>query len=170
MMLKRTRCKLHGFTLLELIIVIIVVSTIASVALNRFLYYQERAERAMMESNLEMVKMGLRIHMAELIASNHAERLLDLERDNPMRWLSEPPVGYAGEYVTSVKTGNWYFASKEHELVYVPHSKAYLEMKGDTDGKELRFRAVLQYESNSVTGTKVPAGITVIPVNEFKWF
>jgi len=96
--------------------------------------------------------------------------LPELERDNPMRWLSEPPVGYAGEYVTPVKPGNWYFASKERELVYVPHSSSYLDMAGQTDGKELRFRAVLQYESNSMIGTKVPAGITVVPVKEFKWF
>ena len=158
-----------GFTLIELIVVITVISTLAAVAMERLLYYQERAEKAVMDYTLEAVKMGLRIRMAELIIANRTAELPQLDRENPVTWLSEPPAGYAGEYVSPPKPGNWYFASKDHELVYVPNSRAYLDT-GNADVKELRFRALLRYEPGAAAGAKTVVGVTVLPTREYKWF
>jgi prepilin-type N-terminal cleavage/methylation domain-containing protein len=160
---------LRGFTLLELIVVIVIISVLGTVALGRLRYYQERAEKAMMEYTLEAVTMGLRIHMAELMVSNRSERLRELERENPMRWMEEPPTGYAGEYVMSPKPGNWYFISDKHELVYVPKYRDYLE-GGEGNGRELHFRPALHYLGNAESGTKSVVGVGMAPVNKYQWF
>jgi hypothetical protein len=149
--------------------VIVVVSTLAGVAIEKLLYYQERAEKAVFDATLEAMKMGLRIRMAELVSSNRAAELPQLERENPMRWMDEPPAGYAGEYAAPAKPGSWYYASSERELIYVPSSTSYLDT-GQYKERELRFRVVLHYEVEpSGTGGAI-IGIALAPIRAYRWF
>ncbi len=157
-----------GFTLIELTVVIIIVSLLFVAAAERFTYWEERAEKAAMESVLAGVKMGLQIRMAEMIMSNRQPGLGQLETENPMRWLQEPPPNYAGEYTATPKPGNWYYSVKEHELVYVPSSISHLEPKAGS--RELRFRVAIRYENNSFSGGKSPSGVTLVTVRRFTWF
>lgn len=163
------RCQRAGFTLIELIVVIGLVSILGVVAAGRLLYYQELAEKAAMESVLAGTKMGLQIRMAEMIITNRQSQVIELERENPMRWLQDPPANYAGEYAPPVKPGNWYYAAGERELVYVPNSSSYLDT-GQAGGKELRYRVAIRYQSDTETGSKSAVGVTLVPVREFKWF
>ena len=133
-----------GFTLIELILVLIVISVLGVTALDRFRYYQERAEKAAMEATLAAFKMGLQLQLAELIVTNKQMAVAQLERENPMRWLQEPPGNYLGEYTTPTQPGNWYYAMNEHELVYVPNNSAYLDTRRSAN-KELRFRVAIRY-------------------------
>jgi len=153
----------RGFTLIELIVVVAIVSTLMAVALDRLLYYEERAEQAMMNADLEAVKMGLRIRTAELMASGHGERIPALENENPMRWMERPPAGYAGDYVAPPRHGSWYFAANTHELIYVPKNSAYLQGGAGPD-RELHFRPALEMDGTSI------AGVTIVPVTRFEWF
>jgi len=155
----------HGFTLLELIVVITIISALLAVALDRFLYYQERAEQAVMNADLEAIKMGLRIRMVQLIASGHGELVPALESENPMQWLEQPPSGYLGEYAVPAKPGSWYFSSEKHEIIYVPKSRLHL-IGGAGDDQELYFRSLLTHEQD---GKRI-AGITMVPVTPFQWF
>lgn len=161
-----------GFTLIELVVVIVVVSTLVGVAIDKLLYYQERAEKAVLDATLESVKMGLRIRMAELIVSNRTSELPQLERENPMQWLSEPPASYAG-VDTAAKPGNWFYATKEKELAYVPKSSSYLEggqISGQRDKTELRFKVELRYQAPTEGGGRAIVGITLVPTRAYKWF
>ena len=160
----------RGFTLLELIVAIIVISTLVTVAIDRLLYYKERHEKAAMEYTLATVKTGLQLRMAELIVTNRQGSLNELERDNPMRWLEEAaPSNYLGDYRATPATGNWYFDPGPRQLVYVPSSSSYLDT-GQSGTKELRFRVAIRYETNAVTGGKSPVAVVVAPVREFGWF
>ena len=158
-----------GFTLIELIVVIIVISVLGTLAADRLCYYRERAEKAMVDSTVELVKMGLRIRMAELVASNRSTELPQLARENPVRWLDEPPAGYAGEYTAPGKPGNWYYASQENELIYLPSSTSYLDT-GQNKKKELRFRVELRYQIESAGQGRSIVGITLASINGYKWF
>src|SRR5471030_546096 len=81
-----------GFTMIELILVIVLVSVLAVTAIDRLFYYQERAEKAAVEATLAALKMGLRIRLAELTVTNKQNLAAELERENPVRWLDEPPA------------------------------------------------------------------------------
>jgi competence protein ComGC len=154
--------------LVELTVVMVIVSLLFVAAAGRFLYWEERAEKAAMDSVLAGVKMGLQIRMAELIMANRQAGLAQLETENPMQWLQEQPSNYAGEYVTAAKPGTWYYAGEKRELVYVPHSSSNLEM--DPQGKELRFRVALRFESDPSTGHKSPSGVFLVTTRKFTWF
>ncbi len=158
-----------GFTLLELVVVICVVGVIMVIAAGRFLYWEERAEKAAVEAVLAGVKMGLQIRMAEMIMTHQQARVGVLETDNPLRWLEQPPANYAGEYAAPARPGYWYYAAHERELVYLPNNSAYLDT-GQSGGKELWFRVVVRYEISAATGGRVPAGIGVVPARGFSWF
>ena len=161
----------RGFTLVELVGVIIIASVLAAVALDRLLFYTERAEKAAMDATLAATKMGLQIRLAELIMTNRQMVAPQLERENPMRWLAEPPSGYLGEYSAPPKPGNWYFAADARQLVYVPSGTRYLQLNHE-DKKELRFQVRLYYDEIDMAGGKVRslAGVSLLPVRPYRWF
>ena len=161
----------HGFTLVELMVVVSIVGVLAAVAMDRLLFYTERAEKAAVDATLAAAKMGLRIKLAELIMTNRQMAATQLERENPMRWLAEPPSNYLGEYSAAPKPGNWYFATDSMQLVYRPGSTRYLQLNAD-DGKELRFQVRLYYEEIDTISGKARglAGIGLVPVRPYRWF
>jgi prepilin-type N-terminal cleavage/methylation domain-containing protein len=163
------RLRRGGFTLLELVVVICIASVIATVFVDRLRYYQERAEKASMDLVLARTKMGLQIRMAELIMTRRQKQVVELETENPMRWLEEPPSNYAGEYSSAAVPGNWYYASREHALVYLPMNGNYLEF-GASKSRELRFRVEVPMQADGATGSQTPAGVAVKPTREYKWF
>lgn len=158
-----------GYSMLELVLVVIVVGVLATVAMERFLFYQEQAEKAAMEATLAEVKMGLQMRLAELIVSNRQNLVGALEREDPMQWLDPPPANYAGPYAAPLKNGNWYYAQQNHELVYLPASAANLHI-GNGKDKELRFRVVIRAETNVYTKIPTPSGVGLQPSRDFKWF
>lgn len=161
----------RGFTLIELVVVICIVSVLATVAADRILYFQERAEKAAMDATLAAVKMGLQIRLAELIIANRQMAASQLEREDPMRWLAEPPRDYLGEYRVPTKPGSWYFAADTAGLIYVPNNTKYLQLN-QSDKVELRFRVKLYYDEIEISGNKVRSltGVGLLPVKPFRWF
>ena len=159
-----------GFTLFELIVVICVAGVLAAAAIERLLYYQELAEKAAMESVLAGTKMGLQIRMAELIITGNQARMAELEQENPMRWLDEPPASFAGDYRVPARGGSWYFARDARQLVYVPNSSRHLQFGGDA--AELRFQVKLRYaEMDGGSGRmKTLSGVALEPVVPYRWF
>jgi prepilin-type N-terminal cleavage/methylation domain-containing protein len=158
-----------GFTLIELTVVIVVISLLFLAAAERFLYWEERAEKAAMESVLAAVKMGLQIRAAELMMSNRPSAVAALQIENPMRWLDQPPSNYAGDMDVAAKPAYWYYDAKDHELVYSPKSNSYLET-GQSASKELRFRVTVLREANAADGGGMLVRVSVLPVREYKWF
>lgn len=160
-----------GFTLIELIVVVVIVSVLAAAAFQRFLGYQELAERAAMEATLRIVKTGLQIRLAEFIIGNRQAEAVVLERENPMRWLAEPPANYGGDYRKPPGPGNWYYDRERRELVYVANSGQFLEVAASDGIKEIRFRAQLLKDVVNFAGTTTESvtGITLVPVQPYRW-
>jgi prepilin-type N-terminal cleavage/methylation domain-containing protein len=163
-------CAACGFTLFELIVVVIIAAVVAVAALQRFLAYQELAERAAMEATLRVVKTGLQIRLAELIIRNRQADAGVLERDNPMQWLAEKPANYRGDYRKPPRRGAWYFDRERGELVYVVITGEWLDVAPSDGIEEIRFRARLLKDVVNFGGTTTQSvtGITLVPVKPYR--
>lgn len=162
-----------GLTLVELIVVVCVIGVASAVLLTRLRFYQEAAEKAVMESNVGVMKSALQLRVAAMLLKGEQSGIESLARENPIEWLAEPPHGYRGEFVApqpSVPRGSWYFDAARREIVYVPDLDAHLERLAD-GSKRLRFRVRVDH---GAAGTDSPrratSGIGLEPVLPYTWF
>ena len=161
----------RGFSLLELSVVAVLWVVLFGVFLERLTYYQEAAEHARFESELQIFKTGLQLRMAELISTNREHQVRELEKENPLRWLDRKPAYYAGEYPQNPESGSWYFDSVARELVYVVNQDRFLSVDSQRQPKQLRFRVRVNEQPVDAPGGRVRglAGITLEPVFLFRW-
>jgi len=161
----------HGFTLFELVIVIVIVSVLATVFARRLTIYQELAEKAAMDATLNIIKTALQIRLANLIIDNRQSETDELERTNPIQWLAEKPSNYIGLYRAPTETGSWYYDERRLELVYVPRSAEHLKIEKTGDEREIRFRIRLIIDHLETAGVRVNSvtGVALIPVRPYRW-
>lgn len=140
-----------GFTLIELIVVIIIIVLLAGIFLTRVPLYQEQAEKAAMQQVEGALQSALVLRFGTLHARGAAseKELSILATDNPIKWLQKVPPNYKGEYYDpsprSVAPGNWMFDLKSRELIYVVDHVEYFKA-GKDGNKWIRFRVHLGYE------------------------
>jgi prepilin-type N-terminal cleavage/methylation domain-containing protein len=111
----------RGFSFLELLIVIVLISVLLVLAVERLLVLRYEAERTMVTSVIGAMKSGLYIEFAHAAAG--AGRMENVHGSNPMLRLVERPDSYAGEYFGAdpklFEPGTWYFDSRDRALVYL---------------------------------------------------
>lgn len=111
-----------GFTLLELLGIILLVSVLTLVLYDRFLGYQALAEKTVMEMTVINMRSGLRWRVGELMIEGRADKMASLLDENPIKWLVAPPPNYIGAFQNPEQhpiSGNaWYFDIRRHELIY----------------------------------------------------
>ncbi len=117
------RMQQAGFTLIELMVTIIVAAILASVLLDRMLFYRDQAEKVAMQQVVGNLRSALHMKLASLLARNREQELLQLAQQNPMNWLAEKPSNYLGEIDLSnaknLEKGNWYFDTSDKRLLYL---------------------------------------------------
>ena len=120
---RRTARGQRGYSMFELLVVIIIVSVLVLVLFDRTLRYQGMAEKASMEMTIMNMRSGLRLRVAELIMADRANELGELVQENPIRWLAEPPANYLGEIphaqAVHLPVNTWHFEPDRRELVYL---------------------------------------------------
>jgi general secretion pathway protein G len=165
-----------GFTLLELIIVISVISILAAELLKRVPDYQELAEKSVVEQTAGAMQSALTMRVGSLMVHGAAttKELNALAADNPINWLQPKPSNYAGEFFDpapdTVKPGQWMFDLKTRELIYVPDHTRYFTP--GADGKKwIRFHVKLVYESpvGVSRGKKEIASTLFEPTEPYHW-
>lgn len=143
----------RGFTLLELVIVIIIVSILFVIAANRLLVLQATAERAAMMNVLGTLRSAIGMDIAQHVLRQDVDGLVALRGRNPMDWLAQTPHNYAGEASdpVTVQAGSWYFDPTERALVYrVEHAEHFsTSLPGPA---RARFRIELAYDDNNANG------------------
>lgn len=160
-----------GFTLLELMAAIVIISVLAAVLLNRLAYYQEMAERAAMESMVRTIKTGLQFRLAELIIANRQAEAAALEAEDPVRWLDTRPANYGGAYGASTDRGKWYFDAPGRQLVYVVNTGDHLDLGTGGGSREIRFRTRLLTSRVQMAGGEIESvtGVTLAVVTPYRW-
>ncbi len=137
-----------GFSLVELVVVLVVVAIISAILLDRVKFYQEQAEKTTMEATAAAIQAALHLRMAGYLASGQDRALQRLAGENPMEWLARKPDSYAGALdavaARELPDGTWYYDLSDRTLVYrVRYGRA---LQPDAEGrKEVRYRAVVEY-------------------------
>ena len=93
----------NGFTLIELIIVMVILGIMAAVAVPRYLDSIENAEASAEDAVISAIRNGLKQYANNsLVESGRAEW-----PDNPFDTLSEKPAGYSTDRRDANVDGEW---------------------------------------------------------------
>jgi len=167
----------NGFTLLEFVVVIILISILGIIALNSMWSWRIEAERTMIKSVAGNIRSALGLETANLALQNKLHQLPSLSGSNPVLFLAQPPAEYIGVHVdSSAKTqqpGIWYFNPLQKALVYtIRYSEGFkTPLKGQP---RVRFRVKLIYSDKNGNkrydaGIDSIAGLDLHPMNEYQW-
>ncbi len=111
-----------GFSLLELVTVIAIISILVAVALDRLLPYMDEAERVAVIRLEGQLRSTLMMEAAERIVRGQSATLTQLNDRNPVNFLLEPPKNYLGELAAppaeSAPVRHWYFDTGSRRLTY----------------------------------------------------
>lgn len=177
-----TRCgvpwrRAAGFSLFELILVIIIVALFAGVLLGRFVTYQEMAEKAAMEQTAGAVRSALNLQMARLITQGKVDDIPKIVTVNPMKFMTEQQKNYVGEFyeasLDNIPPGSWYYDLKQKELVYLVYRGGHFQ-PGPDGMKRVRYKVGLVYNedlfrNNGVVAGKELGGVVLKEVEPYTW-
>lgn len=168
----------RGFSLLELLIVIVVISVLTLVAVDRLLRLRFEAERVMLDSMLSGLRSALYIEFAGAAARGRPDELAAKAADiNPMTLLAERPDTYAGEYAAadpgSVAPGAWYFDTRERHLIYVVRFPEQFVTRLSGPARA-RWRVEADYDDRDGNGRfdvgrDSARGLRLVPVEPYSW-
>jgi prepilin-type N-terminal cleavage/methylation domain-containing protein len=149
----------RGFTLLELVIVIGIVSLLVALALDRLFALRVEAERAALDQVLGGLRAAVATEALSLIASGRDAELTRLQGSNPMDYLLEGPASYLGEFdapkPAEIPPGHWYFDRSRRLLVYrVRYGDHFSSSLGSPE--RARFRVDVVYDDRNESGTFDP--------------
>lgn len=167
-----TRSAQEAFTLLELCVALALIAVLGGGWLAALLYYQELAEKTMVDLTVLNVRSGMRFAIAEGMIHGRSAQAADMLQANPLGWLEQPPPGYAGEVFThavaSLPLGSWFFDAERREFGYLPRLGFHLtiEAVGDAAAEQaIRWR---------VRGVRARNGevedVSLVPVTRYRWF
>lgn len=162
---------LRGFTLLELVVVIAIISLLATVAAERLWEIQVKAERAAMESVIGALQSALGMQVADALLSGERRGLETLADSNPMERLAAAPNNYVGALADATEVGGaqWYFDLRERVLVYRAYNVARFR-GGAANPAQIRFVVRLDYEvTRTARRDQGIVGARLVALEPYAW-
>ena len=104
----------NGFTLIELIIVMVILGIMAAVAVPRYLDSIENAEASAEDAVITAIRAGLKQAANNSLLENGRETW----PENPFDALSEKPVGYTADDELADTDGEWTFNTTTSQLTH----------------------------------------------------
>ena len=167
----------RAFSLLELLIVIVIVSVLVVMAIDRLLRLRFEAERVTVQSVIGAMRSGLYVEFAAAAAGGKGARIDSAAGSNPMLRLSERPDGYAGEFFGAdpalFEPGTWYFDTRDRALVYVVRfpEQFVTPLSGPP---RVRLAVEPDYDDLDRNGRFDPGrdpvrGLKLVPLEHFYW-
>lgn len=174
---RQCRTVQHGFSLLELVIVVILVTLLFLFAFDRLMPLRGQAEGTQVASVIGAMRSALGMEVAERIVDQGPEAIADLKGANPMTLLQQRPGKYLGERSEEdnqdIPGGAWYFDPGRGVLHYRVRFPRYLEGEPKPP-VDLSWKVRLQYEDEEQTGRYDPdtdsvRGVTLAPLDPHRW-
>lgn len=150
-----------GFSLLELVVVVVAVGVLAAVALDRMLPLVGRAQRAAFLQVRSELQSALLLEAADRITRGETELLGELAGTNPMTLLLKAPANYLGELDADAARRapghSWHYDPARGRLVYrVGRYTRFEPLDEPTDRIELVVSLV--YDDRNADGVFDPSG------------
>jgi hypothetical protein len=127
----RRHCRADGFTLFELVVVILLLCGIYYVVIDRLMYYRAQYESAEVRWTIAAIHTSQRAELAMKSPASGALNAVERSR-NPIRHLSRLPHNYLGEIcdpdVDDLEPGNWYFDNCNLWLVYIYNREKFFAL------------------------------------------
>lgn len=166
-----------GFTLLELVVVIIIISILLAIAAERLLKIRAQAERAAVTRAVGNMRSALGMALAKDIANGDWPAIAALEGSNPVALMTRIPGNYLGVVrdpdPTQIAGMHWYFDSGARSLVYrIQYARGF---RSPLPGPpRLRFRIEAQYRDRNGNGRFDPRvdnfeGLDLVPLEHVAW-
>lgn len=166
-----------GFSLIELVVVIILIAVLYAVAADRLIVMRAQAERSHVETTLGALRSALGVRVAATLARGSPRDLAALAGTNPVELLAEAPEGYRGEFFgpdpAAFEGGQWYFDRRDGVLVYRVRFAEYF--RGAAPGPaRVRFAIEPVYTDRNGNGRYDPAadeihGLRLREVEPYAW-
>ena len=164
--MKTTANNQKGFTLIELVVVLVILALLASVAVPKFFDLQKQAEAASVQGVLGSLGSALSIRSARGLATGEDVSALATGGSNELLimedLLSNKPEKYQGAISNSADKGVWFDDSDNNDLVYVLLNDDIVSDSQTQDGVEkLRFHVVAI--TDTIDGDVVTVGLELQP-------
>lgn len=168
----RRRPRQQGFTLLELVLVILIISILGIAAIDRLLEYRVDAERAMVQTVVGNLRSALGMEVAKRVARDRIQTINNLQNSNPIALLAQPPENYIGEITDESRVseaGVWYFDTENSALVYRIRFSDYFRTSLPGPAR-VRYRIELVHASDRHNeSTTQIAGLNLVPLENYQW-
>lgn len=172
---------MSGRVRFEVIASLILVALLFGLLVERLLYYEEYAEKTVVELTITNMGASLMLRKAELMMAVAQGTAPPAFADNPVTWLPTPLPNYAGEFAgmasASIGAGVWYFDTTRRELAYRP--KLTRHFAPDSAGnREVRIKAVRRLAGQPErpvgaaggTGNAPWRGTALVLASPYAWF
>jgi prepilin-type N-terminal cleavage/methylation domain-containing protein len=166
-----------GFSLLELVVVIVIISVLMVLAISRLLALMVDAERVTMETVAGTIRSAIGMKVADSIVKSKLSDLPALVGSNPMALLAETPRNYLGELdgtdPAKLENGNWYFDRRDKTLVYLVRNKIFF-VGGQREPPRARFKVGMVYSDRNGNGVfdegvDEVQGLRLGPMEPYSW-
>lgn len=164
----------HGFSLLELVVVIAIISVLLMVAVERLWGLQVDAERTAMEQVVGSLQSAVGIKLAKHWVDEDFTGIRSLAGSNPMDQLAEQPRNYLGirrpAEIAGTARAVWYFDPERRELVYVVKNEDYFR-GGSGPPAQARFVIEVLYGAppRKAGGKPEVQGVRLAAVAPYSW-
>ncbi len=163
--------KQHGFTLFELVVVVLLVGVFMIFAIDRMLRIQIAAERVSVQQTVAALKSAISLQTAELVLSQGLASIETLNNTNPMNYLQELPYNYIGlkndHQASQYPAASWYYDPQLKVLVYtVKNGNSFVSSVAGTPRIRLKIDMVYQGEVRREDKIR---GVSLQSIDDYFW-
>ena len=167
----------QGFSQFELIVVVILISILGTIALNRMWGWRSEVERILVKTVSGNIRSALGLETAQLALQNKLHQLPKLAGGNPFSLLAQKPDTYLGELSDknplTKKLGVWYYSKEQRVLIYtIKYSDSFkTNLKGQP---RVRLKIKLIYSDTNKNrrydaGIDGIAGLNLVSLDKYQW-